>query len=76
VLTISVSEAAVTPDCLAAAGTEQIRPDTGAPFGLVTTHFLFCKRGRKWNRLWRDRNLGEDHPANVRSDAYCGGIFV
>jgi hypothetical protein len=72
----SVSGAELTLDCLALEGTKQIRPDAIGPLGSVAAHFAFGEEGRRRCRLRRDRNLGEGHPANVRSDAKGRGIFM
>jgi len=69
VLTIGVSGAEVTLNRLALAETKQIRPDAVGPFGSVAAHFVLCRQGRRYNRLRRDRDVGENHPRNVRSDA-------
>ena len=56
-------------DSLALEGTKQIRSDAvGAPRS-TATHFAFGKEGLGRCRVRRYGNLGEGHPANVRSDA-------
>src|SRR5258706_1799960 len=70
------AEAEVTPDCLALAGTKQVRSNAVGPLGSVTAHFSFCGQGRRGDRLRRDRNLGEDNPANVQSDGKSCKVFV
>ena len=72
----SVSGAELTHDSLALEGTKRIRPDAIGPLGSVGPHFAFGEEGRRRCRLRRDRNLGEGHPENVRSDARGRGIFM
>src|SRR5258706_1981598 len=64
------------PTVLALARTEQVRPDAVGPFGSVAAYFDFCGQGRRRDRLRRDRNLGEDNPANVQSDGKSRKVFV
>ena len=64
-----VSGTELTLACLALEGTKQIRSDAVGHFGSATAHFAFGEEGRRRRCLRRDRNLGEGHPANVRSDA-------
>ena len=66
----------MTPDCLALAGTKQVRPDAVGPLGSVAAYFDFCGQGRRRDRIRRDRNLGEDDPANVQSDGKGRKVFV
>ena len=70
------SDVEVTLDNLAFEGTKQTRPDSVSPIGSVAAHLLFCGQGRRRNHVQRDRNLGEDHSANVRCDAKGGEGFV
>ena len=71
-----VSEAEATRDRLALEGTKQIRPGAVRPFRTLAAHFASGGQGRRRNPVRRDGNLGEDHPANVRSDAYDFENFV
>jgi len=73
---VSVSGTELTLDSLALEGTKQIRPNAIGPLGSVATHFAFGGEGRRGCCLRRDRNLGEGHPANVRSDEKGRRIFV
>ena len=66
----------MTPGRLALTGTKQVRPDANGPFGSVAVYFDFCRQGRRRDRLQRDRNLGDDNPANVQSDAKSRKVFV
>ena len=75
-LTTSVPDTKVMLDLLAFEGTKQTRPNSAHPVGSVTAHLDFCGQGRRRNRLQRDRIIGEDYPANVRSDAKGGESFV
>ena len=56
-------------DDVALEGAKQIRPDAFGPVGSVAAHLAIGEEGRRRCRLRRDRNLGEGHSANVRSDA-------
>ena len=66
---ISVSGKVLMLEYLGLEGANQIRPDTISPPGSVAAHFAIGEEGRRRHRLRRDRNIGEGHPANVRSDA-------
>ena len=72
----SVSGAELTLECVALEGAKQIRPDAIGPLGSVAADFAFGEEGRRRCRLRRDRNPGESHSANVRSDANGRGIFM
>ena len=72
----SVSRTGLTLDCLALEGAKQIRPDAIGPLGSVAAHFAIREEGRRRRCLRGDRNLGEGHPANVRSDATGRGILM
>ena len=76
VLATVVSEAKVTFERLALEGTNQIRPNAVGPVGSLAAHFAFGGQGRRRDHLQGDRNLGEDHPANVRGDAKGREIFM
>ena len=65
VLASGVSKVEVTFDRLALEGTKQIRPHSIGTSGSVTADFAFGKQGRRRDCLRRNRNIGEDHPANV-----------
>ena len=72
----SVSGTELTLECVALEGAKQVRPDAIGPLGSFAAHFAFGEEGRRRCRLRRDRNLGEGHPANVRSHANGRGILM
>ncbi len=75
-LATSTADAGVTLERLALEGTKQMRPGAAEHFRSVAAHFVFGANGRERDRLRRDRNLGEGHPADVRSNAESREIFV
>ena len=72
----SISGTELTLAYLALEGTKQIRPDAIGPLGSFAAHFAFGGKGRRRCRLRRNRNLGEGHPANVRSDEKGRGVLM
>src|SRR5258706_12199436 len=69
VLCAGVSETEVTFDHSAHEGTKRMRSDAIEPVGSVTAHLASGGQGRRRNCLRRDRDLGENYAANVRSNA-------
>ena len=65
----SPSGTGLTLDFSALDGAQQIRPDAIGPLGSAAAHFAIGEEGRRRRRLRGDRNIGEGHPANVRSNA-------
>lgn len=65
VLVTVVSGGEVILDHLAVEGTKQIRRYGVGPFQSATANCVFRGQSRRRIRLRGDRNLGEDHPANV-----------
>ena len=70
------AEAVVILQRLAPEGTKQIRQDAVRLPRSVAAHFAFREHSRRGHRLGRHRNLGGNHPANVRSDANGREFFV
>ena len=67
--TSGVSETEVMIDHPAHEGTKRMRSDAIEPVGSVAAHLAFGGQGRRRNCLRRDRGLGENNAADVRSNA-------